>query len=380
MNKQKITAIIASAGKGTRSGLSENKIFAKIDGESVILKTLKIFNDNAKIDEIIIVHSEGEKDKINDIIYPYINKPIKYVVGGATRFESIKNALSIVNEGVVIIHDAVRPYLSSQTLNSVIKTVLLYGTAVVGSNPTDTILELDHKGDIISSTRVDKRLAKTPQAFDVKNLKKAYDLAGDGEGFTDDTGVYSAFIGKCKLVEDNSENKKLTYPSDFNSPVSSVGTGFDLHKLVEDRKLILGGVEIPFNKGLLGHSDADVLTHAIMDALLSSAGLRDIGYYFSDKDAKYKDISSFLLLKEVLKMLDEKGVKPNYISAVIMAEKPKLINFIPKIIENLASVIGIPTTQIGITATTLEGIGIVGREEGIACQAYVLCSNKKGLS
>ena len=374
MNKQKITAIIASAGKGARSGLSENKIFAKIGAESVILKTLKIFNENAKIDEIIIVHASGERDKINDIIYPYINKPIKYVVGGSTRFESIKNALKVVNEGVVIIHDAVRPNLSYNTLNDVIKTVLIHGSAVVGSNSTDTILELDPKGDIVASSRNDKRLAKTPQAFDVLKLKKAYDLAGNGEGFTDDAGVYCSFIGKCKLVEDDSENKKLTYPEDFNVKTTSVGTGFDLHKLVEERKLILGGVEIPFNKGLLGHSDADVLTHAIMDALLSSAGLRDIGYYFSDKDPKFKDISSILLLKEVLKMLEDKKVKPTYISAVIMAEKPKLVNFIPKIIENLSSVIGIPVSQIGISATTLEGIGIVGREEGIACQSYVLCT------
>ncbi len=378
MNKQKVTAIIASAGKGTRAGLKENKIFANLDGESVILKTVKTFNENAKIDEIIIVHSLGEKDKINDILYPYINKPIKYVLGGSTRFESIKNALNEVNDGIVIIHDAVRPYLSSQTLNNVIKTALINGTAVVGSNSTDTILELDLKGDIISSSRKDKRLAKTPQAFDVIKLKKAYALAGDGEGFTDDAGVYCSFIGKCKFVEDDNENKKLTYPQDFNGNATRVGTGFDLHVLVENRKLILGGVEIPFNKGLLGHSDADVLTHSIMDALLSSAGLRDIGYYFSDKDEKYKDISSIILLKEVLKMLDDKKVKPAYISAVIMAEKPKLLHYIPKIIENLACITGLSTSQIGITATTLEGIGIVGREEGIACQSYVLCTDIKG--
>lgn len=374
MNKRKITAIIASAGKGSRSGLKENKIFAKIGAEPVILKTVKIFDEHPKIDEILIVHASGEKDRINEILYPYINKPIRYVVGGSTRFESIKNALKIVEDGVVIIHDAVRPNLSYKTLNEVVKTALIHGSAVVGSTSTDTILELDPKGDIVASSRNDKRLAKTPQAFDVLKLKKAYELAGDGEGFTDDAGVYCSFIGKCKLVEDDSENKKLTYPQDFKGVASSVGTGFDLHKLVEERKLILGGVEIPFNKGLLGHSDADVLTHAIMDALLSSAGLRDIGYYFSDKDPKFKDISSILLLKEVLKMLEEKKVKPTYISAVIMAEKPKLLNFIPKIIENLASVIDIPTSQIGITATTLEGIGIVGREEGIACQSYVLCS------
>ena len=146
-------------------------------------------------------------------------------------------------------------------------------------------------------------------------------------------------------------------------------------KMLDD----VGGVEIPHDKGLLGHSDADVLTHAIMDALLSSASLRDIGYHFSDKDAQYKDISSMVLLERVMEMLKEKGVKPLHVSAVIMAEKPKLLNYIPSIQQNLAKALNLPIEKVGITATTLEGIGIVGREEGIASNAYVLCSKEGDL-
>ena len=143
-----------------------------------------------------------------------------------------------------------------------------------------------------------------------------------------------------------------------------------MHILVENRKLILGGVEIPHTKGLLGHSDADCLTHAIMDAILSALALRDIGYHFSDKDQKYKDISSMILLDEVLKMLKEKNYALTNISAVIMAEKPKLSPYIEQITENLANKTGLLKENIGITCTTMEGIGIVGREEGIACQSY----------
>ncbi len=374
MNKIKLTAIIAAAGKGSRAGLSENKIFYDLDGEPVILKTVKIFDETSKIDEIIIVHSEGEQEKIEGLLKGKISKPIRYVLGGSTRFLSVKNALFTVDEGAVIIHDAARPYLYKDSLNRIIKSVLTSGSGVLASTPTDTVLETDGKGNIIASTRKNLYNAKTPQAFMVNELKKAYLLADGGEDFTDDAGVYCAFIGKCKLVECEG-NKKLTYPEDFSSPqaVTSVGVGYDLHRLGENRKLILGGVEIPHDKGLIGHSDADVLTHAVMDALLSSANLRDIGYHFSDKDDKYKDISSMVLLEKVLKMLKAKGVKPLYVSAVIMAEKPKLLNYIPEITKSLASALGLPTQKVGITATTLEGIGIVGREEGIASEAHVLC-------
>ena len=152
-----------------------------------------------------------------------------------------------------------------------------------------------------------------------------------------------------------------------------IGIGFDVHKLVENRKLILGGVEIESEKGLLGHSDADVLTHAVMDALLSSASLQDIGYHFSDKKAEFKDISSMVLLERVMKMLSDKGIKPTFVSAVVMAEKPKLSPYREKIVASLATALNLPIDKVGVTFTTLEGIGTVGREEGIASQAYVLC-------
>ncbi len=375
MERIKVTAIIASAGKGSRSGLKENKIFHKIDDEPVILKTVKVFDETPRIDEIIVVYSDGEKQKIEEILSTSITKPLRYVLGGASRFLSVKNALDTIDSGAVIIHDGARPYLYKDTLARCIKSVLVNGSGVVASPPTDTVIKTDNKGNIIESTRKNTWLAKTPQAFMVSDLKRAYNLAGDGEGFTDDAGVYCAFIGKCKLVEDEGDNKKLTYPKDFSTVTTptSVGVGYDLHRLGENRKLILGGVEIENDKGLIGHSDADVLTHAIMDALLSSANLRDIGYHFSDKDAKYKDISSMVLLEKVMQMLKAKGIKPLYVSAVIMAEKPKLMGIIPTITKNLAKALNLTENKVGITATTLEGIGIVGREEGIASQAYVLC-------
>ena len=147
------------------------------------------------------------------------------------------------------------------------------------------------------------------------------------------------------------------------------GTGLDCHRLVKDRKLILGGVEIPHDKGLLGHSDADALTHAVMDAILSACALRDIGFWFPDSDEKYKDADSMKLLSEVLGMIKEKRFKVESVSAVIMAEKPKLMKYIPLVTENLANAIHLSTDKVGISATTLEGLGFVGREEGICVHA-----------
>jgi 2-C-methyl-D-erythritol 2,4-cyclodiphosphate synthase len=151
-----------------------------------------------------------------------------------------------------------------------------------------------------------------------------------------------------------------------------VGVGYDTHRLVENRKLILGGVEIPHTKGLLGHSDADVLCHAIMDALLSAAALPDIGHLFPDTDPAYEGANSANLLSEVVRLVEEKGFRAVNVSAVICAQKPKLAPYLDKIIHNLANLIHISTSHVGITCTTTEGLGFIGREEGIACHATVL--------
>ncbi len=373
MENEKITAVIACAGSGSRAKQNQNKIFSLVSGVPMVLKTVSAFDEVKRVDEILIVHSHGEEDKIKEILKD-IKKPVRYVTGGKTRFESIKNALAVIDDGIVLIHDGARPFIEHSDIENCIKTALTRGSAVLATALTDTVLETDGKDIIYASGRRDKLSALTPQCFRLIDIKNAYAHADEQDEYTDDAGVYSAYFGKCVAVVTNNKCKKLTFEEDFdNQPkYSKCGTGFDLHKLVEDRKLILGGIEIPHSKGLLGHSDADVLTHAIMDALLSSASLRDIGYHFSDKDKKFKDISSMVLLEEVMKMLKAKGLKPVHVSAVVMAEQPKLSPFREVITKNLANALELPTESVGITFTTLEGIGTVGREEGIASQAFVL--------
>ena len=259
------------------------------------------------------------------------------------------------------------------------ESVKNFGSAITAIPSRDTICMVEEDKILGYVGKTGLYQVQTPQAFNVKDIKKAYEKAGK-EIFNDDGEVYLEYISPPHLVMGEKDNLKLTYQDDFevfnNLGVLRVGVGFDCHKLVENRKLILGGIIIPHDKGLLGHSDADVLTHAIMDAILSGASLRDIGFYFPDKDPKYKDANSILLLKEVLKMLDDNGLKVKSLSATIMAEKPKLLNHIPNIVDNLSKVIGISTDNIGILATTLEGLGFVGREEGICAQASAVLIEK----
>lgn len=401
------SVIIAAAGKGERAGFKRNKLLERINGKPVILLTAEVFDDLTGIDEIIVTYREGEKEELQNALKP-VKTPLRFVTGGETRFLSVKNALKTVKSPVVLIHDGARPFVTRETVLKCAETAEKFGSAIVTLPCRDTVITTDGFGHAVSSTRKNLCLAATPQGFKTADILRAYELAGDGNGFTDEAGVYIDFIGECKVIEGNPENVKLTYKSDFLSDNSDktrqpegfsgnaeslrlggassaeslclggasskdirVGTGFDLHKLVAGRDLILGGVKIPHDKGLLGHSDADVLTHAVMDALLSSLSLRDIGYHFSDKDPQYKDISSMVLLKKVMDMITAKGYAVNNVSAVVMAEKPKMSAYVDKISESLAAALNIGKARVGVTLTTLEGIGTVGREEGIAVQAYV---------
>lgn len=368
----KIYAVIPCAGSGIRTGLEKNKLFYKVENEIIVRKTVLAFSKIDEIDTIIVVYKDGEKETLKKHLKD-IDKKIKYVLGGACRFDSVKNALSTLKDGIVIIHDGARPFIKVEDIKRCIRSTQKYGSGILATNLIDTVCQTDGDDNVLWSTRKNRYAILTPQTFYVKDIKKAYSLCENPSDFTDDSGLFCSYIGKCKLVKTDNKNPKITYKEDLlNSTPKTIGNGFDLHKLVENRKLILGGIEIPHDKGLLGHSDADVLTHAIMDALLSGASLRDIGFYFSDKDAKYKDISSIVLLRKVMKMIKAKNLKPIHVSAVIMAEKPKLSSIIPKIIENLANELELSTNDIGITATTLEGIGTVGREEGIAVSCYAL--------
>lgn len=370
----KVSLILACAGKGVRAGFDKNKLLIDLNGKPCFMQTFDAFLQSGLIDEFILTASE----KDFDFILNATNGKAKVIVGGATRTESVKKALTSVTGDIVLIHDGARPFVTWRMIKDCIDTAIKFGSAIPCVPTPDTILK--KHGEVIEEYLGKEELfsVQTPQGFNTQRILNAYACAGE-KTFNDDGEVYKAFVGEVHTYQGHAKNIKLTFPEDFNKhtakPDFRFGTGFDCHRLVENRKLILGGVTIEHDKGLLGHSDADVLTHAIMDAILSALSLRDIGYHFSDKDAKYKDADSMKLLEQVLFMIKEKGFSVHNVSATIMAEKPKLLKHIPKITESLATALSLPQEMVGIGATTLEGLGFVGREEGICVHATATLKN-----
>jgi len=289
------------------------------------------------------------------------------------------NALDLIDGGIVLIHDGARPFVSERIIKDCIDSVEKYGSAVTAIPSRDTVCR--EQDGVITDYLGKSGLysVQTPQAFFVNDIKDAYARAC-GKTFNDDGEVYKAFYCDPQIVLGSVDNIKLTYPEDFDAlnrqTDCRLGVGFDCHKLVEGRKLILGGIEIPHDKGLLGHSDADVLAHAVMDAILSALSMRDIGYHFPDTNPEFKNADSMKLLERVMQLIDEKGYKVKSVSATVMAEKPKLLKHIPTITNSLATALGVKAEMVGIGATTLEGLGFVGREEGICAQASAVLIEK----
>ncbi len=365
-------AIITAAGCGSRAQLNMNKNLARFGNSTVIERTVANFLAVEEIDQIVVTASKDDISTYESLLLP-ISKKIKIVLGGDTRQQSVYNALVSTPCDFVLIHDGARPNIEPELIKKCLYNTIINGSCVLALPVSNTLGKLQN-GQIVSTGRTDFLSLQTPQAFKYDQILKAHTLAKNDQSFTDDCGIYCKFIGPCRYMEGSRENVKLTYPEDFINDFR-VGTGFDLHKLVENRPLVLGGVTIPHTKGLLGHSDADAVIHALMDAILSACALKDIGTYFPDTDQSYKGISSMLLLEKVVTMVSQIGFKICNASICIMAEKPKLAPFVDGMKTNIASALNISPSLVGITCTTLEGLGIVGREEGIACQAY--CSVKK---
>ena len=379
-NNKKIAVIIAAAGKGTRLGSSVPKQYLKIGGEQVIVKTLMVFERLKAVDHIFIVAQEEYMDHCAQLVEDFgISKVEEIVAGGDTRQESVYNALQVMNHrkpgiAYVLIHDAARPFVSDQVIMDVIRATEEKGAAVACVAMKDSVRKtLD--GSMSSSESVDRSdyyAVQTPQGFRKSTLLEAYDKAFDDSfSGTDDASIWEHAGYEVEMVEGDYGNIKITTKEDL--PMENrVGTGFDVHRLVEGRKLILGGVEIPYDKGLDGHSDADVLIHAIMDALLGAAGLGDIGQHFPDTDDAYKGISSMELLQRVKELLDENFFKIGNVDATVIAQKPKIAGYIDGMRYNICQVLNVEKSRVNIKATTTEKLGFTGRGEGIASEA--VCS------
>lgn len=380
-----VTAIIAAAGSGKRMGKEINKIFLPLHNIPIIARSAAALSACSEVDDLIIVAAANEIDKIKEVLIKYQpGKPWRVVAGASERQYSITNALREVSERsqLILVHDAARPLIDPAIVTEVIDAARKYKSAVVAVPVKDTIKVIDSESFVVETPpRQTLWSIQTPQVFDAALLRRAYDKAAQDQYLgTDDASLVERLDEKVKIVPGSYHNIKITSPEDlliaeafFRGERKSmrIGTGYDVHRLTEGRKLILGGVEIPHSQGLNGHSDADVLLHAIKDALLGAAALGDIGRHFPDTDPQYKGASSILLLARVRELLAEKGYVVNNVDATIIAEKPKLAPFIPQMNSTIAQTLQISPEQVNVKATTTEALGFTGRCEGIAAQAAV---------
>ena len=421
---RKVTAVIVAAGSARRMG-GINKQYAELAGMPVLARSVAAFDNDPFVDEIVIVARSGEEDRCRrDIVEKYGFRRVSAVVpGGAERQDSVRAALGVVfggaagreagscgvevsdggggrddgrDVGLVLVHDGARPLVPRTVIDAVIDGCAARGAAIPAVSVKDTIKQI-HLSDsraVVSFTpeRSLLRAVQTPQGFDAALLMRAYDACAPDTAVTDDASLVEALGAPVYIVDGDEMNIKITTPSDLgraeqllngssaddpgiNDPVAAAvrvprtGMGYDVHAFAENRKLILGGVNIPHDRGLLGHSDADVLIHAVMDALLGAAALGDIGKHFPDTDLRYKGISSLLLLGHVSELLSSHGWTIVNIDVTVIAQRPKIAPHIPQMKKIMAEVLKISESQINIKGTTTERLGFTGREEGIASQA-----------
>ena len=315
--------------------------------------------------------------------------------GGEVRQDSVRNGLGMISPAceIVVIHDGARPLVTPEIIAASIKAARSDGAAIAAVPVIDTI-KSSQDGRYVSSTLDRETLfaVQTPQTFARDLIEEAYERAyADGFFGTDDASLVERLGKPVSIVEGSYRNIKITTPNDVAAaeaimaaqsaecgmrsaelPLSRVGHGYDVHRFGAGRKLILGGVEFPGEEGLLGHSDADALLHAVADAVLGAAGAGDIGRHFPDSDPRFKDISSTFLLQHVAGIVKDSGWRVANVDVTLIAERPRIAKHADEMRANIAGALGIAPEQVSVKGKTAEGLGPIGEGLGIECHAVVL--------
>ena len=384
-----ISAVLVAAGSSTRMGF--DKLSFDLGDETVLHRSIRAFDQCPQIGEIVLVAGKNRAFVEQQAVG--CTKPVQIVAGGATRAESARNGVLAAHGELVAVHDAARPFVSPAVIAAVLEAAARCGAAAPAVPVKDTIKQAV-PGDgktvpeacLVRSTpdRSTLYAVQTPQCFDrAQYLAALQELdAEKARLVTDDCSLFELTGRSVQLTQGDYANLKITTREDLPRPVQKeetrmrIGHGYDVHRLVEGRKLILGGVEIPFEKGLLGHSDADVLAHAVMDAVLGAAALGDIGQHFPDNDPAYAGADSLELARHVTRILSEHGYRVENIDATILCQRPKLAPHIPAMRANLAAAFGLPVDAVSVKATTEEHLGFTGEGLGIAAHAVALIETR----
>jgi 2-C-methyl-D-erythritol 4-phosphate cytidylyltransferase / 2-C-methyl-D-erythritol 2,4-cyclodiphosphate synthase len=379
--------IIPAAGQGLRAGAGLPKQYRSIQGRPMLqrsLDALRPLEQRADFGGHLVMLSPADQHwAACGIAAPHV---LACRGGGASRGATVLNGLRLLRSCLgaagandwILVHDAARPWLSAQDLERLVSSVLAQGQGGLLATPVpDTVkrVKASGAGQVSVEATLSRDglwLAQTPQMFKLNALIEALEARPDA---TDESSAMEAMGAQPLVVLGAAGNRKMTFTEDFHDMAqtgssSRIGQGFDVHALVEGRPLILGGVLIPHSRGLLGHSDADVLLHAISDAVLGAACLGDIGRHFPDTDAAYAGADSRVLLRDVVARAAALGLRVGQVDATVVAQAPKLSAFIDQMVRNIRADTG--AEWVNVKATTTESLGFTGRQEGIAAQAIVM--------
>lgn len=391
-----VAALIVAAGQGSRFGGELPKVFEDLAGSPLLLWALRAYDTHPCVNRLLLAVAKEHIGRAEALCArAHLARPVRIVVGGRRRQDTVVRGLHSLRDDpprLIAIHDGARPLVDRGTISGSIRLAARFGGCVTAAAVTDTIKQAD-AGKVVVATPDRSSLwrAQTPQTFGYELLSECYRRAAEeGWEVTDDASVLELCGHPVHINPGPGTNLKVTTPEDLkiaaalmgydatvrddggvtDGPAAvRVGSGYDVHALVPGRRLVLGGVEIAHETGLAGHSDADVLLHAVCDALLGAAALGDIGALFPDSDPAYKDMDSAVFCRRAAQELRAAGYEIGNVDATVIAQRPKLAPHIPQMRSNIAAALGIAVEQVSVKATTTERLGFAGREEGIAAEA-----------
>jgi len=376
-----ILGVVVAAGGGARFGGRSPKQFLDLCGQMVLARSIRCLAGHPAIDGVVVVLHHSEIVSETGALVRGLDGVVDVVAGGATRAESSLNGVRAARRAAhVLVHDAARPAASRELVDRVVLATLEHGAAIPVLPVSDTIKEVSSSGTVLKTPDRDRlRAAQTPQGARTDWLLEALE-ASPASPATDEASALEAAGRTVHVVEGELENLKITTREDLailrsrmgGDDGMRIGSGYDVHRFGGEQPLVLAGVAFKGETGLVGHSDADVILHAVMDALLGAAGLGDIGQQFPPTDPAYKGADSSRLTRTVLEMVSGAGFTVSNVDITVLAERPKIGPRLAEMKNSLAGLLNLDRSRVGLKATTLEGMGALGRSEGIGCQAVAL--------
>ncbi len=388
-----VAAIIAAGGRGVRLGADRPKQFLELGGRSILDLSIDALIASDRIHEIVVAVPPDHLDATAAAWAGGAGKPLTFVAGGARRQDSVSHAFAATSAGasIIVIHDAARPFVTADVIARTIDAAVAHGAAIAAMPVRDTVKRAgasagDGSRSITATIPRDAIfLAQTPQAFRRDLLARALE-AGQTIDATDEAMLVERLGLPVQMVEGDARNIKVTTPEDleiarsrvvpegqhFSAGQIRIGNGYDLHRLVEGRPLILAGVTIPFELGLDGHSDADIVCHSVTDAVLGAAAIGDIGRLFPDTDSQWQGADSVALLRAALAHVHAAGYRVSNVDVTVIAQKPKLLPYLQAMRENLAAALQVEVAAVSVKGKTNEGVDSMGRGEAMSCHAVAL--------